>query len=102
MRPRVAGDSSLQSRDSLSSAGAVGALLQRGVLTQFFICGAVSSLTIKNKKLILINGLASKNHQIAVLCASFRRMSQHSKAPRIPLLLRHLLTAVRVDNGRCA
>jgi hypothetical protein len=41
--------------------GAVGALLQRGVLTQFFVPGSQSARTASDKNIIPISDLASKN-----------------------------------------
>jgi hypothetical protein len=61
MRPRAARNSSFRSRESLFGTSVTGALLQRGVLTQFFIFGAASALTKPYRNLIPINGLASQN-----------------------------------------
>jgi cytochrome d ubiquinol oxidase subunit I len=54
------------------------------------------------RNLISIKDLASLNRRIGVFCAAFRRTSQRNKKLRIPLLLRHLQTAVRADSGRRA
>jgi hypothetical protein len=78
------------------------ALLQRGVLTQFLRQEPHRAERAFDKNLIRINDLASQNNCGPVFNASFRRTAQRSKIPHIPLLLRHLQTAVRADSGRRA
>jgi hypothetical protein len=78
------------------------ALLRRGVLTQFLHIWPNQVKQPFDKNLIRINGLVSRNRLGSFFNASFRRTSQRSKIPRIPLLLRHLQTAVRADSGRRA